>query len=1070
MDALQADTAKPIDSANDVFAAPVSFAQRRLWFLNQLAPDSAAYNISAQVRTEGKLDVRALEQSLNEVIRRHETLRTSFVMTGDRVLQVISPELSLTFEHFDLTGAENKDDEVRRLTREAVQRPFDLAQLPLITARLLRLDAEEHVLVLVMDHIISDGWSLGLLINEVSVLYRAYSTGESSTLPELEIQYVDYAEWQREWLTGEKLSSQLDYWKRKLADEVPLLDLPADRPAAPMPSDRGATEIITLPGRLAANVKELSRQQGSTLFMTLLAAFQALLCRYTNQIDFAVGTPVAGRIQPETENLIGCFVNTLVLRADVSGNPSFLELLKRVRQTTLEAHAHQDVPFELLVEELQPERSMSHDPFFQVMLVLHPTLPAIKLSGLTIEQIEVETETAKFDLIFSFREEGHGLTGILEYRTERFDRSTIQRLGLHFQQLLEGVVADPAQRIFSLPLLTAAERQQLLTDWNETATAYPRERCVQELFEAQVERNPHSVAVVFGDREVTYDELNRRANQLGNYLQALGVGPEVVVGLCVERSIEMIVGVLGILKAGGAYLPLDPRNPLERSQFMLEDAGVPVLLTQQHLLNSLPSHWSQVISLDDDWELIAQSSDSNPPVSVSPENLAYVMYTSGSTGTPKGVSVVHRNIVRLVRETNYAGFGADEVFLQMAPMSFDASTFEVWGSLVNGAKLVVLAIQHPTLAELGQVLARHEVTTLWLTAGLFHLAVDERVDLTRVRQLLAGGDALSVKHVKQVLAGLSEGQHLVNGYGPTEGTTFSCCYAMDRHSEVGGTVPIGRPIANTEVYVLDQLQQPVPVGVAGELYLGGDGLARGYLNQPGLTAERFVPHPFSAEGGDRLYRTGDRVRYLATGEVEFLGRLDQQVKLRGFRIELGEIEATLTDHSGVQDAVVIAQSDGVEKRLVAYVVLQAEQPPSVGDLRAFLQRRLPEYMVPAGIMAIDEMPLTANGKVDRRALPGMTAVASEAEYVAPRGGIEELVAGLWSEVLGVERVSATDDFFELGGHSLLATQVVARVRDMFQVEVPLRHLFEQPRLAEFAAQVEAELSGGVVVERPAIER
>ncbi len=1052
----------------EVFAAPLSFAQRRLWFLNQLEPNSAAYNISAVVRIEGQLDVSALEQSLNEVIRRHETLRTSFVMTGDRVLQVISPELFLKFEHFDLSEAPEKDQQTQQLIREAAQRPFDLQHLPLITARLLRLDAKAHVLVLVMDHIISDGWSLGLLINEITVLYRAFSAGESSPLPELEIQYVDYAEWQREWLSGEKLNSELDYWRRKLAGQVPLLELPADRPAPPVPAEGGATEIITLPLQLATQLKDLSRQQGTTLFMTLLAAFQALLWRYTEQTDFAVGTPVAGRTQPETENLIGCFVNTLVLRADVSGNPTFLELLKRVRQTTLEAHAHQDVPFELLVEELQPERSMTHSPFFQVMMVLHPPLPAIELPGLKIKQIEVEPETAKFDLIFSFREEEHGLTGILEYRTQRFDRSTIKRMGVHFQQLLEGVVAEPAQRISSLPLLIDSERRQLLEDWNQTSTAYPRERCVQHLFEEQVERDPQAVAVVFGDEQVSYGELNQRANQLAHYLQELSVGPEVVVGLCVERSIEMLVGVLGILKAGGAYLPLDPQNPLERSQFMLEDAGVPVLLTQQHLLASIPSHWSQIVSLDDDWELISQHSDSNPQVAMSSENLAYVMYTSGSTGTPKGVSVVHRNVVRLVKETDYARFAADEVFLQTAPLSFDASTFELWGSLLNGAKLVVMPPQQLSFAELGEALTRHEVPTLWLTTGLFNVAVDEGLELSRVRQTLFGGEAVSVKHVKQVLARLGEEQVLIHCYGPTEGTTFSTCHVMDQHTEIDSTVPIGRPIANTEAYVLDRMQQPVPVGIAGELYLGGEGLARGYLNRPDLTAEKFVPHPFSTEGGARLYRTGDRVRYLLGGELEFLGRFDQQVKLRGFRIELGEIEAMLREHSGVQEAVVVAQAEGVEKRLVAYVVLQPEQPLAVSDLRAYLQRRLPEYMVPAGIMAIDEIPLTANGKVDRRALPALTRESGEAEFVAPRTPIEEMLSTLWSEVLGVQRVGATDDFFELGGHSLLATQLLSRVRDTFQVDVPLRHIFEQPRLAEFATVLQAALSGVATAPVPAI--
>ncbi|MCI0355101.1 MAG: non-ribosomal peptide synthetase, partial [Acidobacteria bacterium] len=601
--------------------------------------------------------------------------------------------------------------------------------------------------------------------------------------------------------------------------------------------------------------------------------------------------------------------------------------------------------------------------------------------------------------------------------------------------------------------------EQQLREWNETSTEYPRERCVHELFTEQAERRPEAVAVIFGEAEISYGELNRRANQLAHHLRGMRIGPEVVVGLCVERSVEMVVGVLGILKAGGAYLPLDPEDPLERLQFQLEDAGVPVLLTQEHLLEKLPTHWSQVLCLDSEWGTVAGESEAAPVAEMSGENLAYVMYTSGSTGQPKGVSVTHRNVVRLVRETNYAEFGPEEVYLQLAPLSFDASTFELWGSLLNGARLVVMPPQLPTLTELGAVLERYEVSTLWLTAGLFHLLVDEGVELDGVRQLLAGGEALRVKHVQQVVAGLVDGSRLINGYGPTEGTTFSCCHVMKREDEMGTTVPIGKPIANTQAYVLDERQQLVPQGVVGELYLGGDGLARCYLNRPELTAEKFVPHPYSAAGGERLYRTGDRVRYLAGGQLEFLGRQDQQVKLRGFRIELGEIETVLARHSGVQEAVVVAQGEGDEQRLVGYVV-PVNPAPNVGELKSYLEGRLPEYMVPSAFVVLDELPLTANGKVDRRALPAVEARGSEGEeFVAARTPVEEMMAGLWSEVLGVARVGVADDFFELGGHSLLATQLLSRVREAFQVEIPLRHIFEQPTLVEFAAVVEEALHG-----------
>jgi amino acid adenylation domain-containing protein len=1080
MDTAYSDAALPINvidsnfPAEDVFVAPLSFSQQRLWFLHQLDPESAAYNMQAAVRIQGSLDILALERSLNEVVRRHETLRTSFIVQGEHTLQVITPELAFQVEHVDLRELPRKEREsdVQRLARQAARTPFALEQAPLLRANLLWLDNEEYVLVLLMDHIISDGWSSGVLIKELCILYQAYSTNQPSPLGELEIQYVDYAQWQREWLTGQVLEDQLAYWKRQLEGSIPVLELPADRPPAAVQFNHAATQILELSKSLSENLKTLSQRQGATLFMTLLAAFQTLLYRYTGQTDLVVGTPIAGRTQPETEDLIGCFVNTLVLRSDLSGDPAFIDVLKRAREVTFAAHAHQDLPFELLVEELRPERSLSHAPFFDVMLVLHPPLPEIQLPGLTIKQIEVESETAKFDLMFSFRESEQGLIGFLEYRTERFDGSTIKRMGAHFERLLEGIVADPGQRLSALPLLAPTELQQLLREWNDTATDYPHHESLHELFAEQVKRDPEAVALISGDVEISYGELNSRANQLAHHLQRLGVGPEVIVGLCLERSVEMVVGLLGILKAGGAYLPLDPQYPLERLHFMLEDAGVPVLLTQEHLLASLPTHWSQVVCLDTDWEVISQYGVNQPAVSVSADNLAYVMYTSGSTGTPKGVSVVHRNVVRLTKDTNYACFDSDEVFLQFAPISFDASTFEIWGSLLNGAKLVIMPPQLPSIAELGEALQRHGVTTLWLTAGLFQLVVDERLEHLRgVRQLLAGGDALSLAHVKRVLASLSDGSRLINGYGPTEGTTFSCCYVMDKESQVGTTVPIGRPIANAEAYILDQQQQPVPLGAAGELYLGGDGLARCYLNRPALTAEKFIPHPLSGKPGARLYRTGDRVRFLPDGNIEFLGRLDQQVKIRGFRIELGEIEAVMAGFPAVKEAVVLAQADGPgEKRLAAYVVLKPEQSQSSGDLKLFLQKRLPDYMVPSTIIVLAEMPLTRNGKVDRRALPAVDQLQAGTgnEFAAPRTPIEEMLAGIWSEVLNLERVGAEDDFFELGGHSLLATQLLSRVRETFQVDIALRHVFEQPTLAGFAGALNEALRAEHDAQAPAI--
>src|SRR5215831_8450157 len=699
-------------SADDVFAAPVSFAQQRMWFLHQLEPESAAYNIQAAVRIQGNLNVRALEQSLNEVVRRHESLRSSFVMINERVLQVINPELKLELGEIDLRTLPpgQREKEVQRLARQIAGTPFDVELAPLLRADLLRLDHEEYVLVLLMDHIISDGWSMGVLIQELCVLYQVYSLRQPSPLPELEIQYVDYAQWQREYLTGDVLKEQLEYWKRQLSDASPVLDLPADRSRPPLQSDRGATEVLELSPGLTEKLKALSQQQGATLFMTLLAAFQVFLYRLTGQSDLSVGAPVAGRTQPETENLVGCFVNTLVLRSVLSGHASFIEVLNRAREVTLEAQSHQDVPFELLVEELQPERNLGHSPFFQVMLVLHPPLPEIKLPGLRIKQIELENDTAKFELMFSFRESEQGLSWFLEYRTDRFDSATVKRLGVRFKLLLAGIVAEPGQRISELRMLTEAEAVEQVEEWNATAREYPRTQSVAELFEQEAARGPEAVAVVCGAEEVSYDELNRRANQVAHYLRELGVRAEVSVGLCLERSVEMVVGLLGILKAGGAYVPLDPDYPLERLHFMLEDAGVSVLLTQERLLSSLPTHHSQVVCLDRDREEIAQRSERNPEVEVAGDNLAYVMYTSGSTGQAKGVSVTHRNIVRLVQGTEYVEFGSEEVFLQMAPITFDASTFELWGSLLHGAKLVMMAAGRATLAELGAALQEHKVS------------------------------------------------------------------------------------------------------------------------------------------------------------------------------------------------------------------------------------------------------------------------------------------------------------------------------------------------------------------------
>jgi len=1040
----------------EVFVFPASFAQQRLWFLDQLEPGSHLYNIPQAIRLSGALKTEALRQSLAAIVARHESLRTTFALIDGAVSQLIAERQAVEMPVTDLSDLPEaeREAEVERLAQAEAQRPFDLSRGPLLRASLLRLGAEEHVLLLTMHHIASDGWSMGIFYQELATLYDACSKAEPSPLQELPIQYADYALWQHEWLQGEVLGQQLAYWKQQLTGAPAALELPTDyaRPAAL--SYRGARQSLLLPKSLAQSLKALSQQEGVTLFMTLLAAFQILLSRYSGQQDIVVGSPIAGRTQSETEGLIGFFVNTLVLRSDLSGNPTVRELLGRVREVALEAYAHQDVPFERLVEELQPERSLNRTPLFQVMFILqNAPQPTRQLGDLSLSFLSLSTQTSKFDLTLSLSEVADGLRASFEYSTDLFEAATITRLLGHFQNLLEAIAADPNRRLSDLPRLTEAEREQLLVEWNQTRTDYPKDAGIHQLFEAQVEQTPEAVAVVFEGQQLTYRELNRRANQLAHYLRKQGVGPEALVGICLERSIETVVALLGILKAGGAYVPLDPAYPKERLSFMLEDTQVPVLLTQQRLIGKLPEHRAQVICLDTGWQAIAQESEENPISGTTAENLAYVIYTSGSTGRPKGVAVPHRGVVRLVKNTNYVNLSSDEVFLQFAPISFDASTFEVWGCLLNGARLVVFPAHTPSLDELGQAIERHQVTTLWLTASLFHLMVDGHLKYLRhVRQLLAGGDVLSVPHVEKVLREL-KGCQLINGYGPTESTTFTCCHLITSNDRREGSIPIGRPIANTQVYILDRYLQPVPVGVPGELFIGGDGLARGYLNRPELTQARFIPNPFSTRAEDRLYRTGDLVRYLPDGDIEFLGRIDQQVKIRGFRIELGEIEAALSQHPLVRESVVIAREDAPgDKRLVAYLTLSQKAEEIASELRRFLKEKLPDYMVPSAFVLMAAFPLSPNGKVDRRALPAPDEIRPEVarDFVAPKDELELRLIGIWEKVLGVHPVGVRDNFFDLGGHSLIAVRLFTEIEQMFGKHLPLATLFQAPTIEQLA--------------------
>jgi amino acid adenylation domain-containing protein len=1043
----------PIEPAAREGRLPLSSAQERLWFIDRMEPGSAVYNIPVAWRLAGALDVDALERALGEIVRRHEALRTTFAEADGAPVQVIAPFGGFALPVEDLSGLSEADREaaVGQHAGEEARRPFDLAAGPLFRAALLRLGAEEHVLLLSVHHIVADGWSMGVLYRELSALYGAYRAGGESPLPELGVQYADYAVWQREHGEGEALERHLAYWRERLAGVPELLELPTDHPRPAAQTFRGAHEQVELPLALLEGLDALGRSEGATLNMTLLAAFQVLLSRYSGSEDVVVGTPAAGRTRKETEPLIGFFVNTLVLRTDLSGDPSFRDVLRRVREATLGAHEHQEVPFERLVAALRPERSMSHSPLFQVMFALQNAVDrGVELPGLEASPVGAELESAKFDLFLTFRATPRGLRARLNYSTDLFERGTAERMLGHLARVLEQVAADADVPLSRVELLGEAERARLLALGEGAAPEFPR-ATVDALFAQAAAAAPQAVALAWQGGEMTYAELDRRANRLAHHLRRAGVAAGTRVGVCLERGPEMVVALLAALKAGAAYVPLDPAYPAERLAFMLADTAVPVLVTESALADRLPAHAARVVRVDADAAAIAAEPADAPAAGTDPEAVAYVMYTSGSTGRPKGVEVPHRAVVRLVRGQDFVSIRPCDVFLQLAPASFDAATLELWGPLLNGARLAIHPAGQPSVESIGRALAEHGVTVLWLTAGLFHLVVEERIEVLRgVRQLLAGGDVLSVPHVRRVRAELPE-TVLINGYGPTENTTFTCCHRIEAAPEAGASVPVGRPIANTYVRVLDAAMRPVPAGVPGELYAGGAGLALGYLNQPELTAAQFVADPFAP--GARLYRTGDRVRWRADGTVEFLGRVDTQVKIRGFRVEPGEVEAVLRAAPGVREAAVVVREDTAgDRRLVAYVAGEVE----TDELREHLRGRLPEHMLPGAIVLLDALPLTANGKLDRRALPAPDLASAEERYVAPRTPVEEVLAGIWAETLRLERVGAEDNFFDLGGHSLLATRVVSRVRELFGVELPLRALFEGPTVAELARAVEDE--------------
>ena len=1077
---LQAPPLRPVSRQT---ALPLSFAQQRLWFLDQFEPNSAAYNLFTVRRLHGTLQVDTLRQALDALVTRHEALRTTFAVVHATPVQVVAEQWSVQVPVIDLTAEPETEREMQsqQLLQQEIHRTFDLSRDLMLRVLLLRLRAEEHILLLTMHHIASDGWSMGVLFRELAVLYDACSTGRASPLPALPIHYADFTVWQQQWLQGEVLATQLAYWQQQLTGAPPVLDLPTDRPRSALQTLHGSRQFVVLSPALSHALKTLSQQAGCTLFMTLLAAFQTLLYRYTGQEDIVIGTPIANRTRAELDGVIGFFVNTLVLRTDCAGNPTFRALLGRVREVCLGAYAHQDLPFEKLVEALQPVRDLRYPPLFQVMFALQ-NVPrdVFKLAGLTVSPVEIDPGTAKFDLTLFMFEEGEALRGVLEYNTALFEATTIHRFIGHFQTVLESIVANPEQTIATLPLLPATERQYLLREWNETPLAYPHEACIHELFVRQVERTPEAIALICDDQPLTYRELNQRANQLAHYLRASGVGPEVLVGICVERSLEMVIGLLGILKAGGAYVPLDPAYPQERLAFMVEDAQVAVLLTQQPLVEALPratvppmphSHEREhtplpihcpptIICLDTDWEVIARERTTNPTNWAAAEHPAYVIYTSGSTGIPKGVLGLHRaTLNRLHWMWAAYPFAAEDVCCQKTSLNFVDAVWEIFGPLLQGIRTVILPDAVVKDARgLIHTLARHDVTRMVLVPSLLQVILDTATDLPRqlpcLKYWVTSGEALSVELCQRFQHCLPQ-RALINLYGSSEAAGDSTWYAIRDARELR-SVPIGRPIANTQSYVLDAQLQPVPVGIPGELYIGGDGLARGYLNHPELTAERFLPNPFSILPGERLYKTGDLARYLPDGNLEFLGRRDHQVKIRGFRLELGEIAAVLAHHPAVRDAVVLAREDVPgDKRLIAYVVPQQTRDLAPDQLRAFLAEQLPAYMIPTTFIALDKLPQTPNGKLDRRALqaPHQSRPLREIALVAPRTPIEAELTQLWANLLGLEQLGIHENFFALGGHSLLAMRVTARMCDVFQIDLPLRTLFEAPTIAALATRI-----------------
>jgi len=1057
---------------------PLSHGQQALWFLYLADPSSPAYNVAFSVRVRSPLDLDVLRRTFQKLVDRHPAMRTTVHMTGQQPMQVVHPRRDVAFAALDVAGL--SDEELYEQVVADYRRPFDLQHGPAFRVSLFTRGARDHVLLVVMHHIVCDGWSLWILQDEFRTLYAAEMAGVGTTLPPLPANYGDFVRWQHEMLAGPAAAAQENWWRQQLGGELPLLQLATDRPRPAMRSSRGASHPFEIPAGVVARLRQLAQAEGVTLHTVMLAAFQTLLHRYTRQDDIILGTPTAGRDQDQFAGVVGYFINPVALRTDLSGDPTFRELLQRSRASVLGAISHQDFPFPLLVERLSPPRESGQSPIFQAVLALHrpqmatdvaALLPGaqkgarVDLPGLVFEPYDMPQQEGQFDLVMELLEaKDQHVLAVLKYSTDLFEPATAARMARHFRRLLESVVAEPGRRLWELEMLDTAERQ-LLERFNRTTTEYPRSATIQRLFEEQVGRTPDAIALECGERRWTYAELNAAANRWAHALRQRGVGHETLVSICLERSAEMIIGQLAILKAGGAYVPLDVDYPTAALAFMLEDTQAPVLVTRKTLAARFAGYAGRVLLVDADAaELAAEPVDDLPAADLPAgaaaggDALAYIMYTSGSTGRPKGVEVTHRGVVRLVRNTNYFRVAADDVFLQFAPHSFDAATFEIWMPLLNGARLVVYPPKLPSIDELGRFLREHGITVLWATTGLFQQLVEFGLPwLAGLRRVMTGGDVASPAHMTRFLEDVP-GCQLDNYYGPTENTTFTTWFELDPRRPAPAPVPIGRPIANTTCYVLGPKQELVPIGVPGELFIGGDGVARGYHRRDDLNQQRFILNPFDPQGRSRLYRTGDLVRWRADGNLEFLGRIDRQVKIRGFRIELDEVELALAQHPDVRDRVVVARPDSAGmKQLVAYVVPRPGVLVSVDELRKSLQQRLPPFMVPSAFVMLDALPLSPNGKLDRSALPAPSGQrpATDKPYVAPTTPTEKLLANIWAEVLGVDKVGRDDNFFELGGASIKSLRIVAKAEEAgLKIDPALLSptvLFEHPTLAELAA-------------------